>query len=96
VQFKSASRTSLYQGVNQCQTTLLLKRLAGASRAFNATPSQNAPSSNAAPLPQRERPNADFMAEHQQAPRLSKADNVAQQLKLFMAKRQPVCAWCAA
>ena len=92
-QFKSAARTSLYLGANQCQTTLLLEQQAGVSPAFNATPSQRELVFNAVLPHQRERPSAVFMAEPQQALRLSKADSVAPTLKPFTglkaAKREP-------
>jgi hypothetical protein len=87
-QFKNEDRTSLYQGANQCQTTLLLEQLVVVSLAFNAAPSQRELISNAEHLPQREKPNAVFMA----GPRLdqgpSKAESVAPRLKPFTAMKR--------
>jgi len=81
-QFKSPARMSLYQGVIQCQITLLLEQLAGVSHAFNAMPSQRELASSAEPLHQRERQNAGFMVGHQLAPKPNEADSVAQQREL--------------
>jgi hypothetical protein len=62
VQLKSLPLTSHYQGVNLCQTTLLLEQPAGVSLAFNAMPSQSAQSNNAEHLLQRVKPSAASMA----------------------------------
>jgi hypothetical protein len=51
------------------------------SAAFNVKLSQNAPSSSAVPLPQKERQSAASMEAHQLDLELSKADNVAPRLK---------------
>ena len=92
-QCKSPARTSLYQGANQCQTTLLLEQRVDVSPAFNATPSQRELGPNAEPLLQRVRSSADFTVGHQLALRQSKADSVAPRLGLFTvtkrAKRGP-------
>ncbi len=93
VQYKTQARTSLYQGANQCQETLLLEQLAGVSPAFNATPSQRELASSVVRLQQMVRPNAGSMEERQLAPRQIKADSVVQRLKpctaMKRAKREP-------
>ena len=90
---KSPARKSLYQGANQCQTTLLLEQRADVSPACNATPSQRELASNAEPLPQREEPSAVSTVERQLALIQNKADSVVQKLKPSMAmkdaKREP-------
>jgi hypothetical protein len=84
---KNPARTSLYQGANQCQTTLLLEQTAGASNVCSATRSPRELVSSASPLRQKARLNADFMVVYQLAQRPNKADNVVQQQKSFMATR---------
>ena len=81
-QFKCPTRTSFYECANQCQTTLLLEQQAGASPVFSATPSQRELVSSAVLLPLRERPSAVSTVEPPLAPRLSKADDVAQRREL--------------
>jgi len=92
-QFKTQAQTRLYQGVNLCQTTLLLEQLVGVLPAVNAAPSQRELVSSVVRLLQRGRPNADFMGELQRALRLNKADSAAPRLKPFTAmkraKREP-------
>jgi hypothetical protein len=61
------------------------------SPAFSATPSQRELVSSAEPLPQREKPSAGFMVEHQLAPELSKADSVAPTPKPFTAMKRAKC-----
>jgi hypothetical protein len=87
-QFKSLVQTSLYQGTKQCQTTIFLEQLAGASPAFNAMPSQRELVCNAEPLLQREKPSVGFMVGPRLDRRPSKADNVALRLKPFMAMKR--------
>ena len=87
-QSKRLVQTNLYQGVNQCQTTLLSEQLVGVSAAFSAAPSQSAPGSNAEHLPQKARLSAVFTVEPQLAQRLSKVDNVAQKLKPLTAMKR--------
>jgi hypothetical protein len=80
---------SLYQGANQCQTTLLLEPLAGVSPAFNATLSRGEQATSAEHPPQGGKPSAGFMVVHQLAPKQNKADNVAQRRELKQ-ERTPV------
>ena len=85
VQLKSLPLTSHYQGVNLCQTTLLLELPAGVSLAFNAMPSQSAQSCNAERPLQRVKPSADFTAAPQRGPKQNRADSVAPTPKLSTA-----------
>jgi len=79
-----SSPTSRYQGVNQCQTILLLEQQAGESPVLSAKPSPNGQSSNAEPLLQRGKLGVDFMEELPRVPKLPRAAHAVLLPRLFM------------